>query len=140
MLPLPRHSFASSIQILFSHIMLYFQQLILSALPAFLFCSATNVLPRAQHAAAEPGALIEIRNVMLGAGNRPSPRNAPIPRSWDRRSVPIRDASSESPLAAIKKTLLHRRQLTCDPGYGLCNGGSLYLQSKESQARDRTKN
>ena len=120
--------------------MLYPQQLILSALPAFLFCSATKVLPRAQHAAAEPGALIEIRNVMLGAGIRPNPRNAPIARSWDRGSVPIMDASSESPLAAIKKTLLNRRQLTCDPGYGLCNGGSLYLQSIESQARDRTKN
>ena len=120
--------------------MLYSQQLILSALPAFLFCSATKVLPRAQHAAAEPGALIEIRNVMLEAGIRSSPRNAPIPRSRDRRSVPIRDASSESPLVAIKKTLLHRRQLTCDAGYGLCSGGSLYLQSRESQARDRTKN
>ena len=120
--------------------MLYPQQLILSALPAFLFCSATKVLPRAQHAAAEPGALIEIRNVMLGADIRPNPRNAPIARSWDRGSAPIIDASSEAPLVAIKKTLLNRRQLTCDPGYGLCNGGSLYLQSRESQARGRTKN
>lgn len=120
--------------------MLYSQQLILSALPAFLFCSATKVLPRAQHAAAEPGALIEIRNVMLGAGIRPSPRNAPVPRTWDRGSVPIMNASSESPLAAIKRTLLNRRRLTCDPGYGLCSGGSLYLQPRESQARDRTKN
>ena len=120
--------------------MLYSQQLILSAFPAFLFCSATKVLPRAQHAAAEPGALFEIRNVMLGAEIRPGPRNAPIPRSWDRRSVPIRDASSESPLVAIKNILLNRRQFTCDSGYGLCNGGSLYLQSRESQARDRTKN
>ena len=119
--------------------MLYSQQLILSALSALL-CSATKVLPRAQHAAAEPGALIEIRNVMLGAGIRPSPMNAPISRGWDRRTVPIRDTSSESPLVAIKKTLLNRRQLTCDTGYGLCSGGSLYLQSRESQARDRTKN
>ena len=120
--------------------MLYSQQLILSALSAFLVCSATKVLPRAQHAAAEPGALIEIRNVMLGAETRPSHRNAPIPRSWERRSVPIRDASSESPLAAIKNTLLDRRQLTCDAGYGLCGGGSLHLQSRESQERDSTKN
>ena len=120
--------------------MLYSQPLFLCALPAFLFCSATQVLPHAQHAAAEPGALIEIRNVMLGAAIHPSPRGAPIPRSWDRRSVPIRDASSESPLVAIKKTLLNRRYLTCDPGYGLCGGGSPYLQSRESQARDRTKN
>ena len=115
--------------------MLYPQQLILSAaLPAFLFCSATEVLPRAQHAAAESGALIEIRNVMLGAGNRPSPMNAPISRNWDRRTVPIRDTSSEPPLVAIKKTLLNRRYLTCDPGYGLCTGGSPLLAIQRKPA------
>lgn len=89
--------------------MLYFQQLILFAFSALLFCSATKVLPRAQHAAAEPGALIEIRNVMLGAGIQPNPRNAPVPRNWDRGSVPVMDASSESPLAAFKRTLLRKR-------------------------------
>ena len=108
--------------------MLYFQQLILFTFSGFLLCSATKVLPRAQHAAAESEAFVEIHNVMLGAQIHPNVRKAAIPRIWDQASAPARYASSESPLAAIKRTLLGARQsLTCDPGYGLCQGESLYL-------------
>ena len=124
--------FASTICIIISHIMLYVQHLTLFALPAFLFSSATKVLPRAQHAADEPGAVVEIRNVMLGAGVRPNPQNAPIPRRWGARA-PISGGSSESPGAAIKKMLLHRRAFTCDPGYALCSGGFFDLQPTESR-------
>ena len=112
--------------------MLYFQQLILVAFPGFLLCSATKVLPRAQHAGAESEAFVEIHNVMLRAQIHPSVRNASSPRIWDQASSPARYASSESPLAAIKRTLLGARQsLTCDPGYGLCHSESLYLQTPE---------
>ena len=103
--------------------MLYFQQLLLFAFPAYLSCSATIVLPRAQHAAAESEAFFEIHNVMLRAQNRPSARDAPIPRRYGEAVAPIRDTSSESPLAAIKRTLLGTRQRSCDLGYGLCRGG-----------------
>lgn len=86
-----------------------------------------KVLPRAQHAAAGSEAFVEIQDVMLGARNIPRARNAAIARRWDETSVPSRDASSESPLALVKRMLLGKRQLTCDPGYGLCNCESLNL-------------
>ena len=109
--------------------MLYLQHLILFALPAFLLCSATRVLPRAQHAAAESEALIEIRSVMLGARTHLGARNAPIHRRWLQGSAPVRDATNESP------SILDTRQFTCDPGYGICDCECLCLQPPESQVR-----
>lgn len=87
--------------------MLYLPQLMLFALPALLSCSANKVPPRAQHAATESEAFIEIRNVMLRA------------RTHDV-SARIRDPSSESPV------LLGTRQLSCDTGFALCESASLY--------------
>ena len=102
--------------------MLYLQQLILFAFSLLLLCSATKHRQRAQHTAAESEGFL----------------NAPIPRMWDESSPPVSDTSSESPLAAIKRTLLGARQSSCDPGYALCDGESLYSQPAEDQARDRT--
>ena len=113
--------------------MLYIQQLILSAFPAFLLCSATKVLPGAQHTAAQSEALLQIHNGILRARSYSHARNAPIPRKWDESSIPVSGASSESPLAAIKRELLGTRQASCDPGYALCDGKSLYSQPEKAR-------
>ena len=100
---------------------------ILFALLFSILGSATKVLPRAYHADPEPEALVEIRNVMLKSRSLTGPRNAPIARRWHGSSQPQEE--SNSPLAAVKRTLLGMRQLTCDPGYGLCDRESFPLQS-----------
>ena len=96
--------------------MLYLQQLILFAFPAFLASSATKVLPRAAHAAVESEALVEIRNVMVRARNHAGARHAPIHRRWHEASTPVRDARNDVP------ALLGARQtFTCDAGYSECS-------------------
>ena len=121
--------------------MIYFQPLILSAFLPFLLCSTTKILPRAQRAAIESEeAFLEIDNGILRAREYPHPRSVSIPRRWDEFSVPAREGSSESPLAAIKRTLLGTRQSSCDSGYALCHSESLYSQPAQGQARGGTDN
>ena len=101
--------------------MLYLELLLLCAFSPFLLCSSAKVKPRAQQAAAGSEAFWEIHNVMLRAQTYPGARNAQIARPRNEASVPAGGAISESPFAAIKRTLLGTRGFYCDPGYGLCS-------------------
>lgn len=100
----------------------HFQPVILCVALCFWFlCSATNILPRAEHLPVESEALIELRTVMLKSRSEPYAREEPIARKSNQNSKP---AQSDSKLAAVKRKLLGRQYYTCDAGYGLCYGAS----------------
>ena len=92
-------------------------------------CSATRFIPRLNHVAPRSEAFMEIHNVMIKPRHDYDARSVLIPREWDSDS--LSPAESQSPFAAVKRTLLGRQSLTCDPGYALCEGEICNMTFKE---------
>ena len=87
-----------------------------------VLCSATNVLPRAAHAAPELPAFVEPHDVIIEKRDGLDFRNALQPRTIFPASPPQERIFANSSSAITKRTLLGLRQSTCDAGYNLCDG------------------
>ena len=113
----------SCFRLLLVFIMVQPHSLVFPAILAFnILCSATNVLPRAAHAAPELPAFVELHDVIIGKRDSLDFRNALQPRTIFPASPPQERIFANSSSVITKRTLLGLRQSTCDAGYNLCDG------------------
>ena len=109
--------------LLLAFIMVQSHSLVFPAILAFnVLCSATDVLPRAAHAAPELPAFVELHDVIIGKRDGLDFRNALQPRTIFPASPPQERIFANSSSVVTKRTLLGLRQSTCDAGYNLCDG------------------
>ncbi|KAL2053881.1 hypothetical protein ABVK25_005810 [Lepraria finkii] len=85
-----------------------------------VLCSATNIIPRAAHAAPKLPAFVELHDVIIGKRDGLDFRNALQPRTTFPASPPQERIFANSSSVITKRTLLGLRQSTCYAGYNLC--------------------
>ena len=82
----------------------------------FLLCTATEIQPRAPYADLEQPGFDGLHDVIVAREG-----DLDLPSAFLPRMRHLADASQKL-ISANLSSALAKRQLTCDPGYGLCTG------------------
>lgn len=110
-------------RLLKGHIMVAFNLFnIYTIFISVLLCSATKVLPRAQHAVVQLPALVQLHNVMIKKSGGFGPHIVPKARSNYTAQLLMNRLGAISSPAKAQGISLWPRQGTCGAGYALCDG------------------